>query len=105
MERYGLLVTLDQYILKEEVMDLLETHKEFFGETFRQIRATEHPIAWMLDTQPVRLSPYRTGPENLEEIQKQIEYPLKTGEIEPSQTEWPIPVLLALKKDYKGGSA
>ena len=86
---------------QKKVMNMLEGYKKVFEGKLGQIRATEHRIELKSDTNPVNLPPYRAGPAKREEIRKQIEYQLEAGVIEPAQTEWASPVLLAPKKDGK----
>ena len=64
-----------------------------------QIDATEHHMNLKPGIAPIRQQPYRAGPEKREHIREQIEYQLAAGVIEPAQTEWASPVLLAPKND------
>jgi len=90
---------LEDEKFKKRVMDMLEKHAPVFEGKLGTIESTEHRIHLKPGTQPVRMQPYRAGPEKREKIREQIEYQLAAGVIEPAQTEWSTPVLLAPKKD------
>ena len=85
--------------LRERVMALLEKYSTVFEGKLGQISATEHHINLKPGTIPILQQPYRAGPEKREHIREQIEYQLAAGVIEPAQSEWASPVLLAPKKD------
>jgi len=63
------------------------------------IKATEHRIELKPGLNPVRLNPYRMGPRTRELINAQVDRMLKLEVIEPSQSEWAIPVVLIQKPD------
>ena len=90
---------LDDEALRQKVMASLEKHAPVFEGKLGTIEATEHRIHLKPGTDPVRMQPYRAGPDKREKIREQIEYQLAAGIIEPAQTEWSSPVLLAPKKD------
>ena len=85
--------------LKRQVMKMLEKHEEVFEGRLGLIKSTEHRITLKPGSKPVHMPPYRAGPDKRDKIREQIEYQLNAGVIEPAQTEWASPVLLAPKKD------
>ena len=85
--------------LRKRVMDLLEKHAPVFEGRLGKIKATVHRINLKPGSKPFRMQPYRAGPDKREKIREQIEYQLAAGVIEPAQSEWSSPVLLAPKKD------
>ena len=51
------------------------------------------------DSQPIKLPPRRTPPHHREIIDRQLDDLLKHVRIEPSQSPWSSPVVLARKHD------
>ena len=84
---------------RDRIMRMLEKHETVFEGKLGQVESTVHRINLKPGTPPVRLQPYRAGPDKREKIREQIEYQLAAGVIEPANTEWSSPVLLAPKKD------
>ena len=80
-------------------MCVLEKHEGVFASKLGKVNGTEHRISLKPHKKPLRKKPYRGGPQKSDEIREQFEYRLNAGVIDPSQTEWEIPVLLAPKKD------
>ena len=64
-----------------------------------KIRATEHKIDLKPDTRSLHQHPYRVGTESLKVLEDHINLQLAADVIEPAQSEWASPVLLAPKKD------
>ena len=63
------------------------------------IAATEHRINLEPGTSPIRSMPYRQGPAIRDIVKTQIETMLDAEVIEPANSEWASPVVLAPKKD------
>ena len=85
--------------LRRRLMRILTKHQAMFSGDLGTITATQHHIELKSGTAPIRQQPYRAGPDRRAAIQEQVEYQLKAGVIEPAQSEWASPVLLAPKKD------
>ena len=85
--------------LRRRIMSFLSKHEAMFSGDLGTVSAVKHHIELKPGTAPIRQQPYRAGPEKRESIREQIEYQLKAGVIEPAQSEWASPVLLAPKKD------
>lgn len=90
---------LEDRSLRRRVLKILESHEPLLAGKLGTVGATQHRIELKPGTTPVRQPPYRAGPEKRELIREQIEYQLNAGVIEPAQSEWASPVLLAPKKD------
>ena len=85
--------------LRRKIMRLLERHKSMFYGKLGTVHATTHHIELKPGTAPIRQLSYRARSEKREQIHEQIAYQLAAGVIEPAQSEWASPVLLAPKKD------
>jgi len=84
---------------RTRIMRVLEKHETVLAGKLGTVKATEHRINLKPGSKPVNMPPYRAGPLKRDQIREQIEYQLDAGVIEPAQTEWASPVLLAPKKD------
>ena len=51
------------------------------------------------DATPVKQHPYRMNPVKLEHLHEKVEHVLKNDIIEPSDSEWSSPCILASKPD------
>lgn len=78
---------------------MLAKHSSMWDGRLGKIAATEHRIDLKNDVQPVRQNPYRSGHKEREFAREEIEKMLKAGVIEPSNSEWASPIVLAPKKD------
>ena len=85
--------------VRRKIMRLLERHKSMFSGKLGTVHETAHHIELKPGTYPIRQQPYQAGPEKREHIREKIAYQLAAGVIEPAQSEWASPVLLAPKKD------
>ena len=85
--------------LKERILNMLEPHKYMSSGDLGKIRATEQNIDLKPDTRPLHQHTYRAGPELRKVLENHINLQLAADVIEPAQSEWASPVLLAPKKD------
>ena len=85
--------------LKARILNILAPHKDMWPGDLGKIRATEHNIDIKPDTRPLHHHPYRAGPESRKILEYHINRQLAADVIEPAQSEWASPVLLAPKKD------
>jgi len=79
------------------VLSLLEKHRALWSGHLGSIKATEHRIELKPGSKPVRLNPYRTGPQTEELMKAQVDRMLKLEVIEPSQSQWARPVVFIPK--------
>jgi len=85
--------------LRPRVLSLLEKHQAVWSGHLGSIKATEHRIELKPGSKPVRINPYRMGPQTRELIKSQVDRVLMLEDIEPSQSEWASPVVLIAKTD------
>ena len=90
---------IDDEEFRARIMAMLEKYSSVFEGKLGTISATKHRIRLKPGSSPVHMNPYRAGPDKRDRIRKEIEYQLAAGVIEPAQSEWASPVLLAPKKD------
>ena len=64
-----------------------------------EINATEHRITLKPGTKPIRQQPYRQGLKRRQQTEAAVKQMLEAGVIEPANTEWASPVVLAPKHD------
>lgn len=64
-----------------------------------EVKITEHAIDIVSGGRPAFSQSYRAGPESRKVIQKNVNDLLEDGIIEPTQSEWAAPVVLAPKAD------
>ena len=86
---------------QQEIRKLLRTYSSVFSHSQTYLGRTsivQHLINTG-DHKPVKLRPYRTSPENLEEIRRQVQEMLQNDLIEESCSAWSAPVILVKKKD------
>lgn len=65
------------------------------------VRATENRIELKPETRPIRQVSYLEGSAKREIIRNHIDTMLREGVLEPFQSEWAWPVVLARKKNRK----
>ena len=76
------------------ILKMLAPHKDMWSGDLSKIRATEHHIDLKPNTRPIHQHPYRAGAESRKVLEDHINL-----QIEPAQSEWASPVLMAQKKD------
>jgi len=81
------------------VLSLLEKHQAVWSGNLGSFKATEHLIELKPGSKPVRISPYRMGPQTWELIKAQVDRVLMLEDIEPIQSEWASRVVLIAKPD------
>ena len=86
---------------RERFMSLVTEYKDIFADSNSDLGRTdlmEHEI-YTGDHQPIKQSPRHTPPHKREVIDQQLNELLDHGRIEPSQSPWSSPVVLACKHD------
>ena len=81
------------------ILEMLALHKDMLSGDLGKIQATEHLIDLKPNTRPIHQHPYRAGAESRKILEDHINLQLAADVIEPAQSEWASPVLLAPKKD------
>lgn len=77
----------------QQVRNLLQEYSDMFSGKPNLTNVATHKID-MDDSPPIRCSPYRI-PQNLKEVNKEIEKMLEMGIIRPSTSPWSAPVVIA----------
>lgn len=85
---------------REGLLSLLKEFPRVFKDSPGRTEAACHDVD-VGDNQPVKQSPYRASPQKQQLLQKELDYMLQQGLIEPCQSEWCSPVTLVPKP---GGS-
>ena len=85
--------------MQPRVRTLLKKYEGLFDGTLGEINITEHRIQLKDDAAPVHAQPYRAGPSAREFEHTEIKKMLDQKVIEPAQSEWASPVVIAPKKD------
>ena len=86
---------------REEVRTILMQFKDVFAndeEDLQHMEGFEHQLE-LTDYTPIRQRSYKTDAKSQEIIDETVEKLLKSGIIEPSNSEWSSPVILVKKKD------
>ena len=68
-------------------------YQHVFPDVLKRISMTSHDVD-VGDTNPIKQHPYRMNPEKCKLADKEIDYMLKHGIIQPSKSEWSSPCLL-----------
>ncbi|GKV53061.1 hypothetical protein SLEP1_g59609 [Rubroshorea leprosula] len=89
--------------LPSVVKSLLQDFKDVFPEDIRNglpsIRGIEHQIDFILGATILNRPAYRSNPNEMKELQKQVEELMKKGHVRESISPCAVPVLLVPKKD------
>ena len=88
-------------IQKEQFDKLLDNNTDLFAATNSDLGRT-HVTEHVIDTQaamPIKQPPRRLPPFKREEVDKQVEELLQHGRIEPCNSPWSSPIVLARKSD------
>ena len=90
-------------ILKKEYADIISNGEMNADSEARNAKSRfkleKHKITLMDGATPVKKSPYRMSPRELEEVSKQLKTLTEKGYIKPSSSPWSSPVVFARKKD------
>ena len=78
---------------------MLKKHESLWSGELGKINTVKHRIELIPGARAFKSAPYRAGPKTRELEEFEIDKQLKAGVIEPSNSEWAAPVLLAPKKD------
>ena len=84
---------------KQDIMDLIQEHRDSFGDVPSRTTVMEHDIVLQEGATPVKQHPYRLNPSKAAALRKEIQYMLDNDLIEPSESPWSSPVLLIPKPD------
>lgn len=85
----------------DQAAQLLQVFKEapsLFAASPGKTTFVEH-VSRLKDGRPIRHRPYRVPQQLVGKLQQEVEEMLKLGVIEPSNSEWCIPVVIVLKND------
>ena len=83
---------------QEEMTQLMLQFVELFLDVPGVTECVFHDVD-VGDATPIKQHLYRLNPNKLQYLRKEVEYILKHGIIEPSQSEWSSPCIFGLKKD------
>jgi hypothetical protein len=81
---------------RRAVKDLILEYLHIFSDHPTRTNVLEHDID-VGDAKPVKIPPYRLSPVKKLALDKEVQYMLNHGIIEPSQSEWSSPCLLVPK--------
>ncbi|GFY42487.1 transposon Ty3-I Gag-Pol polyprotein [Trichonephila inaurata madagascariensis] len=84
---------------KNQLADLLSKFSDVFSSVPGSAKVKGHSMSLMPDFIPKKLKPYHIPIALQEEVNKQINYLLQLGLIEPSESEWAHPIVCLSKKD------
>ena len=87
---------------REKVQNLLNAHTTVFSTGKYDLGRTDvvkHSIHTQPGTKPIKQRPYRHGPAQEEEIERQVKELAENGLISEGHGAWSSPVVLVLKKD------
>ena len=84
---------------RERLRTILRKYDTLWSGELGEISATEHRIQLLPGTRPISQQPYRAGPNAREFVAKEVDRMLRAGVVEPSDSPWASPVVLAPKKD------
>ncbi|CAN8061906.1 unnamed protein product [Agarophyton chilense] len=84
--------------LRGRIIDLLVEFETMWSGYLGQIKATQHCIELLSDSNPIYQQPYRAGPKARDVEFKEVERTLQEGVIEPANSDWASPVVLVHKK-------
>ena len=90
---------VDDPALRDRILGMLEKHQTMWNGRLGAIKATVHRIALKPNTRPIHQQPYRAGPKSRAILEEHIQSQLEAGVIEPAQSEWSSPIVLAPKHD------
>ena len=83
---------------RRDVKELLNEFPQLFADVPSRTDAVEHDVD-VGDTTPIKQAPYRANPTKMKNLEKEIEYMLQNGIIEPSSSAWSSPCILVPKPD------
>ncbi|XP_065894244.1 uncharacterized protein [Dysidea avara] len=83
---------------KEVLTKLICEFTDLFPDVPGKTTVTVHDVD-VGETSPIKQHPYRVNPVKLKLMRNEIEYMLRNGIIEPSQSQWSSPCVLVPKSD------
>ncbi|XP_063963929.1 uncharacterized protein LOC135156194 [Lytechinus pictus] len=83
---------------RRDVKELLNEYPQLFADIPSRTDVVEHDVD-VGDTAPIKQAPYRVNPVKMKNLEKEIEYMLQNGIIEPSSSAWSSPCILVPKPD------
>ncbi|XP_030835976.1 uncharacterized protein LOC115921856 [Strongylocentrotus purpuratus] len=83
---------------RSDVKELLSEYPQLFADVPSRTDVVEHDVD-VGDTTPIKQAPYRANPTKLKNLEKEIEYMLQNGIVEPSSSAWSSPCILVPKPD------
>ena len=83
---------------REEMVKAITEFSDIFPDVPGKTTCALHNVD-VGDATPIKQNPYCVNPQKLEFMRKEVDYMLKHGIIEPSQSNWSSPCLLVPKSD------
>ena len=83
---------------RRDVKDLVNEFPQLFSDIPSRTDVVEHDVD-VGDTSPIKQAPYRANPTKMKNLEKEIQYMLETGIIEPSSSAWSSPCIIVPKPD------
>ena len=84
---------------RERFRQMLTKYDELWDGKLGKINAVDHRIELKPGSQPSMQRPYRTGPQGRRFVEEEIGRMIDADVIEPAETEWDSPVVIAPKAD------
>jgi hypothetical protein len=87
---------------RQKAMQMLQQHRQVFSQHKYDLGRTQivkHEIPLIPDARPLKQRPYRHGPIQEQEIERQVQELKEQGLIKEGQGAWSSPVVLVQKKD------
>lgn len=90
--------TMEIQAQKKELTAVLEVFSSTLKGKLEQTNAAEHRIE-LSSSKPIRLPPYRIPHAYRDAVNQELQEMEESGIIEPSNSEWAAPIVVAKKKD------
>lgn len=81
------------------IRTMMKRHEKMWVGSLGNITVTEHHIEMVTDARAVKYQPYRSGTRTRQIERLESEKQISAGVIEPTNSEWALPVLFVVKKD------
>lgn len=98
LENFSEMVSHLNLVEQGSLKKLVFSYKDLFSDVPGQTTVLEHDVD-VGNATPVKQSPYRLNPFKNDVVDKEVDYMLRHGLIEPSNSPWSSPVVLVKKQD------